>query len=167
MATKLENEAKKQLKMQEKEQKTAQQAAQKLLKVQEKADKGRVKAEDKAARQLAKLEAKKVDKEAKKTRKAEQTFEKERVKVLLSRPKSEQKPAKLAAKAIAKERNPSLAFKKVQKVRKNFMDLPPALWPLMLVVSYIWAKNTWEKERQQRDLKEARRFLKDTRDIRK
>ena len=84
----------------------------------------------------------------------------------MSRAKAERKPAKLASKALARERNRPLALKKLQKVRKNFLDLPPALWPFMIAVSYIWAKNTWEKERQQRALKEARRFLKETKDLR-
>lgn len=137
-------------------------AAQKLLKDQQKAEKERDKAEEKAEKQLAKIEAK----EVKQVRKGQEDLQKQRVKVLLDRAKAERKPAKAASKAVARERDRPKALKRLQTVRKNFLGLPPALWPLMLVVSYIWAKNTWEKERQQRDLKEARRFLKETKYIR-
>ncbi len=162
MANKVEKAANQQLKEREKEKKAELKAQQQLLKQQEKAEKQRDKAEVKADKQLAKIEAK----EVKQTQKGQADLQKKRVKVLLDRAKAERKPAKVASKAVARERNRPMAFKKVQNVRKNFLDLPPALWPLMLVVSYIWAKNTWERERQKRDLKEARRFLKETRDLR-
>jgi hypothetical protein len=162
MATKVEKAAKQQLKEREKEKKAAQKTEQQLLKQQDKAEKERDKAELKTEKQLAKIEAK----AEKSTRKEREDLQTRRVKVLMSRAKAERKPAKVASKALARERNRPLALKKLQKVRKNFLDLPPALWPFMIAVSYIWAKNTWEKERQQRALKEARRFLKETKDLR-
>lgn len=132
------------------------------------------KAEAKKEREEEKLEIKEAKDRAKDRAKLEKKVEKtekkadnERVKRLLDRAKSERGPAKKAAKAISKERNRPVALKKIQQVRKNFLGLPPALWPLTVAVAYLWAKNTWEKERRTRNLKEARRFLKDTRDIRK
>ncbi|MDB5080207.1 MAG: hypothetical protein JWP00_2131 [Chloroflexi bacterium] len=120
---------------------------------------------------------KKEEKELKKIAKAERKLEKielkeqekvkkNRVKVLMSRARDERKPAKRAARALNKERDRRTAMGRVQKVRKNFAGLPPSLWPLMAVVAYIWGRNSWEKERQARDLREARRFLKETRDLR-
>lgn len=140
--------------------------------------------EDKDLKKLAKAEAKKEREEEKlelkeakdrakekaklekKVEKSEKKVENERVKRLLDRAKSERGPAKKAAKAIGKERNRPTAIKKLDQVRKNFLGLPPALWPVTIAVAYIWAKNTWDKERRTRDLKEARRFLKETKDIR-
>ena len=40
------------------------------------------------------------------------------------------------------------------------MGLPAVLWPFVLVVGYLWAHNTWEKESRDRDLREAREFLR-------
>lgn len=98
--------------------------------------------------------------------KEQENLKKARVKAWMGRAKDERKPAKRAAKQTNAERNIRKALDRVQSVRKNFMGLPPILWPLTLVVSYIWAKNTWEKESQARDLREARRFLKETKDLR-
>ena len=135
----------------------------KQAKAQAKIEKEQEKQEAKEAREQVKAEAKL----KKKLKNEEKKVENLRVKRLLDRAKAERGPAKKAAKAIAKERNRPLALKKIDQVRKNFMGLPPALWPFTIVVAYIWAKNTWEKERQIRDLKEARRFLKETSDIRR
>lgn len=122
--------------------------------------------EEKLELKEAKERAKERSKLEKKADKAEKKVDKERVKRLLDRAKGERGPAKKAAKSIAKGRNRPQAFKKIEQVRKNFMGLPPALWPVTIVVAYIWARNTWDKERRTRDLKEARRFLKETKEIR-
>lgn len=122
--------------------------------------------EEKLELKEAKERAKERAKLEKKADKAEKKVDKARVKRLLERAKTERGPAKKAAKALSKERNRPQAFKKIEQVRKNFMGLPPALWPVTIAVAYIWAKNSWDKERRTRDLKEARRFLKETKDIR-
>ncbi len=121
---------------------------------------------DKSAQKEEKQFEKAEAKVEKRQRKEETNLRKARVKSLMGRAKDERKPAKRAAKQTRAERNVRKAVDRVQSVRKNFMGLPPILWPLTLVVSYIWFKNTWEKERHSRDLREARRFLKETRDIR-
>lgn len=124
------------------------------------------KAEQKDQKRLSQQLAKAQKKDERHLFKAQVELKKAELKPLMQRAKDERKPAKQAAKAINKERNPRGAVGRLQKARKNFMGLPPSLWPLMLLVSYIWAKNNWEKERQARDLREARRFLKETKDLR-
>jgi hypothetical protein len=121
-------------------------------------------AEQKEEKRLSRKLMKAQEKEEKRLFKEQVNLKKAELRPLMERAKDERKPAKRAAKAINQERNPRGAVGRLGKIRQNFMGLPPALWPLMLVVSYIWAKNTWEKERQARDLREARLFLKENRD---
>src|SRR5438105_4621505 len=83
-----------------------------------------------------------------------------------NRAKEEKKSAKRASTMVNKQRNPQAAFKQIRKVQVHFLGLPPVLWPLVALVAYLWARNTWEKERQVRDLQEARLFLKEPRGYR-
>ncbi len=122
------------------------------------------KAEQKEEKRLSQQLAKAEEKENKRLFRAQVNLKKAELRPLMERAKDERKPAKRAAKVINRERNPRGAIGRLAKVRQNFMGLPPALWPLVVVVSYIWAKNTWEKERQARDLREARLFLKENHD---
>lgn len=53
-----------------------------------------------------------------------------------------------------------------QKAGDNLLGLPPLLWPLVIFVGFQVARNTYEKRRQEQDLAEARRFLKESRGFR-
>lgn len=80
--------------------------------------------------------------------------------------KIEKKPAQLARKTFGKQSNPRLALEHLQKAQRNFVALPPILWPLVAIVAFMWARNTYEKEQSARAIAEAREFLKHSRDIR-
>lgn len=104
---------------------------------------------------------------ATKQEKQEKQAEKGYAKFLKSRAKAEKQPAKRAKKQTNKERNRTQGFIKARKAASNLQGLPPILWPLVAMVTYIWARNAWEKERQERDVREARRFLQELRTFKK
>lgn len=107
-------------------------------------------------------EEKEQAKAAKASYKAEQKHQANRVK---TRAKAEKKPAKVAKKQTNQEKSRTKAMGKLQKIQTNFLGLPPLLWPLMLVVAFVWARNVWDKESQERDLREAKRFLHELREV--
>ncbi len=98
--------------------------------------------------------------------KAEKNNQRGRRKSQMARAKEEKKAAKTAAKRVGKQGNRKTALDKALQAQRNVMGLPPVLWPFMLIVGYIWARNTWDKEQQARDLREAREFLKESRGFR-
>ena len=118
---------------------------------------------------MATKEEKQLNKELKRIKQQEKSYEDEhkaRLKSQKARAKEERKPAKVARKQTNRERDRRQALVKFRKARDNFLGLPPVLWPFVAMVAYIWARNTWEKERQERDLREARRFLRESRGMR-
>jgi hypothetical protein len=59
-----------------------------------------------------------------------------------------------------------VASQKFQKASNDLFGLPAILWPFILLVCYQIARNTWEKKQQERDLEEARQFLRESRGFR-
>ena len=100
------------------------------------------------------------------TKKEQKNLQKSRQQAHKARAKAEKKPATIARKQVAKEGSRTKAVGQVRKVQDQFLGLPPVLWPFVLVVAYIWARNSWEKESRDRDLREARRFLHESRGFR-
>ena len=83
-----------------------------------------------------------------------------------ARSKAEKKPAKVARQQTKKEGSRTKAVGQVRKVQDQFLGLPTVLWPFVAIVAYIWARNTWEKESHDRDIREAKRFLHESRGFR-
>jgi hypothetical protein len=77
----------------------------------------------------------------------------------MSRLKYNRKPSKQASKDIKKEGNRLEATKKIQKVQKPFVELKPWLKVLAVFLIYNWTSKRLGKERQERDIREAQRFL--------
>ncbi len=129
-----------------------------------KADKQAIKAEAKAEQQALKADEKAEKQVVKAYQKDQQASKKTYVKAITQ---SHKAPAKVARKETKQERNRKKAIDKARTIPKNFMDLPPALWPLVILVAFSWLRNALDKERQERDVREARRFLREWNDPRR
>ncbi len=120
-----------------------------------KEEKELLKAERKATQEISKAQVK----EQKEVRKARDKSQKRRA-------KEETKFIKIARKQTGKEQNRRQAFAEIRKTQRQFEGMPPALWPMVALVVFIWARNYWEKESRERDLREAKRFLRESRGTR-
>jgi hypothetical protein len=120
--------------------------------------------EAKAEQKAIKAEAKKERNELKALEKAErketQTRSKVARKKLQSQLKDQKKPAKTARKEIRKEMSRIAAVQKVRKLPQRFGGTNIWVRLIMVLLAYSWMRSNWEKERQERDIREARRFLR-------